>query len=83
MIEIIKAFDPVTMLEINVHRNQRVIKKTSLPLIRKKLEFKHSIKQVLFIIKELNKETEEWHGGTENTEIYDLWFQIEDLNFEI
>ena len=56
MIEIIKAFDPESNLDLPVHRNQRVIKKESLQRIRKEMKMKHSVKHVLFITKELEKE---------------------------
>jgi hypothetical protein len=56
MIEIIKAFDPDTNIEVSMDETQRIVFKTSLPRIRKDLEIKHNVKHVLFILKELYKE---------------------------
>lgn len=58
MIEILKAFDPVTMLEIPDYKNQRIVKLKYLEFIRKDLEEKHNVKKVLFIFKEIEKDTE-------------------------
>jgi len=56
MIEIIKAFDPDTNIEVPFDETQRIVFKTSLPRIRKDLEIKHKVKNVLFILKEHYKE---------------------------